>query len=113
MASKLSTSTLTKDTLYFFIYTATEKGFPPSDFMSAAEINRLDFMAEVGCLVNVTEEQVRMIVGMGVGIKIFCYYLLYQPWRIEGADNIIKEKYKDIKETISKIGSVFYYILLE
>jgi len=66
----------------FFVYTCTEKGFPPSDYLSSAEIKRLEFSEEFGCLVNVGEEQVRMLMAMGVGIKIFCFYILYKPWNL-------------------------------
>lgn len=82
MSSKLSSSTLTKELMEFFVYTATERGFPPSDFLSSAEINRLDFSPFYGCIVNVTQEQTRMIIALGLGIKIFCFYLLYQPWKL-------------------------------
>lgn len=54
MTSKLAGSSLTKDLMGFFVYTATERGFPPSDYLSGAEINRLDFSPKFGCLINVT-----------------------------------------------------------
>ena len=37
----MSTSTVTKDILEFFVFSATRHGFPPSDFLSAMEIARL------------------------------------------------------------------------
>jgi len=43
LTGKLATSSRTKQLTGFFVYTSTERSFPPSDFLSLAEINRLDF----------------------------------------------------------------------
>jgi hypothetical protein len=43
IALKLSTSTVTKKIMQFLIITATDKSFPPSNYLSAMEITRLDF----------------------------------------------------------------------
>ena len=82
MSEKLASSTLTKEIMGFFVYTSTERGFPPSDYLASAEINRLDFSPEYGCLINVSSEQMRMLMAMGVGIKILCYNMLYKPWNL-------------------------------
>lgn len=85
LSSKLASSSLTKELMGFFLYTATERGFPPSDFLSQAEIDRLDFSPLYGCLINVSQEQTRMLLALGLGVKIFCYYILYQPWKLSQA----------------------------
>ncbi len=54
-----------------------------------------------------------MLIGLGLGIKIFCFYVLYQPWNISFSGPTLKTEYKSIKETINNIGSVFYYLLFE
>jgi len=41
MTNKLSNSTITQHILDFFVLTATNKGFPPSDYLSYIEISRL------------------------------------------------------------------------
>lgn len=33
-------------------------------------------------MVEVGEEQTRMIVALGLGVKMFCFYVLYQPWKL-------------------------------
>ena len=39
----------------FFVYVATDKSFQPDDFLSSAEINRLDFSCMFGSIINVTQ----------------------------------------------------------
>ena len=41
MSSKLANSTVTQNILDFFILIATNKGFPPSDYLSYLEVSRL------------------------------------------------------------------------
>jgi len=43
IALKLSTSTVTKNIMQFLINISTDKSFPPSNYLSAMEIIRLDF----------------------------------------------------------------------
>jgi len=97
----------------FFVYVATNQCFQPHDFLSAAEINRLDFSCIFGCTINVSQEQTRMIIALGLGIKIFCFYILYQPWNISFCGPTLRKQHKRIKETIKNIGSVFYYLIFE
>lgn len=54
-----------------------------------------------------------MIIGLGLGIKIFSFYILYQPWKLGVATKQIEDNYERLQEIIKNIGSVFYYILLE
>lgn len=84
---KLATSTVTKDILEFFIFSSINNSFPPPDYLSAMEIARLDFSIKYGCLSEVSQQQTKMIIGLGLGVKIFCYYVLYQPWRLGMATN--------------------------
>lgn len=54
-----------------------------------------------------------MLIGLGLGVKMFCYYILYQPWNLSMAtDPVIKNKTK-LRETVEKIGSIYYFIILE
>lgn len=80
MTNKLSNSTITQHILDFFVLTATNKGFPPSDYLSYIEISRLQVSSKYGYLTNVSNEQTRMMIALGLGIKIFSYYVLYQPF---------------------------------
>ena len=50
---------------------------------------------------------------MGVGIKIFCFYLLYKPWNLFCAGQGIRQSKDKLKEMIKNIGSIFYFHLLE
>jgi len=94
VAEKLASSTVTKDMLEFFVLTSTNKTFLPSDYLSAMEINRLEFSAKYGCIIDVSQEQTRMLVGIGLGVKIFCFYVLYQPWRLSMASEVVKFRWK-------------------
>jgi hypothetical protein len=51
LSEKLSTSTVTKDILEFFVQSSANNSFPPSDYLSAMEIARLDFSKKYGCLI--------------------------------------------------------------
>ena len=79
---KLSNSTVTKDILEFLIFSSLNHSFPPPDYLTAMEIARLDFSTNYGCLSEVSQQQTKMMVGLGLGIKIFCYYVLCQPWKL-------------------------------
>lgn len=59
------------------------------------------------------EEQTRMVVGLGVGVKMFCFYVLYQPWKLGMATETVVRNAKALRETVQKIASVFYYFLIE
>jgi hypothetical protein len=61
----------------------------------------------------VTQEQTRMVIGLGLGVKIFCYYLLYQPWKLGMATDEIINNVTSLRGQINNIGSVFYFMLLE
>lgn len=113
MSEKLSTSSVTRDILEFFLQAATSHSFPPADFLSAMEIARLEFSSKYGCLVDISQEQTRMIVALGLGVKIFCYYLLYQPWKLGMATETVIKNATALRETVYKIGSVFYFPLVE
>jgi hypothetical protein len=113
MSHKLAASSLPRDIMGFFVYTATERGFPPSDFLAAAEISRLDFSPQFGCIINVTEEQVRMVMALGVGIKIFCFYLLYKPWDLECASDRVRQERQALATIVKNVASIFYYLLFE
>ena len=97
LSLKLSSSSISKELISFFIYTSTDHGFPPSDFLTNAEMSRLDFSDRYGCIINMSGEQLRMVIGMGVGIKIFTFYVLYQPWNISYAGEIIRKGRNKIK----------------
>lgn len=92
---------------------ATNHAFPPTDFLAAMEISRLRFSPKYGCLVDVSQEQTRMMVALGLGIKIFCFYLLAQPWKLGMATEPVVEHASAIRETINNIVSVFHYMLIE
>lgn len=62
---------------------------------------------------EVEEEQTRMVVALGVGVKIFCFYLLYQPWKLGAATEKVVSNTKALREIVQKIASVFYYLLIE
>lgn len=54
-----------------------------------------------------------MLVGLGLGIKIFCLYVLYQPWRLAVASETIRVRWKELTEVINRFGSIFYYLILD
>jgi hypothetical protein len=54
-----------------------------------------------------------MLLAVGVGIKIFCFYLLYQPWNFTFANEEIKKNKEKLRYFVKCTGSIFYYILLE
>jgi hypothetical protein len=54
-----------------------------------------------------------MIIGMALGIKIFCFYILLQPWNLSMSGPKLKKKYQIIKRFINNVGSIFYYLLME
>ena len=111
MAEKLAGSSVSRELMAFFACVATERGFPPTDFLSGAEINRLDFSPQFGCTINVSQEQTRMIMGLGLGIKIFCLYVLYRPWNLSFCSAALKQRCQEVKELVNKVGSVFYFLL--
>jgi hypothetical protein len=113
MSEKLSNSTVTKDILEFFVMAGVNHSFPPADFLSAMEIARLEFSAKYGCLVDMSQDQTRMIVGLGLGVKVFCHYVLYQPWKLGMATQTVIKNADRLRERVYKIGSVFYFPLVE
>jgi hypothetical protein len=54
-----------------------------------------------------------MMVALGLGVKVFCYYVLYQPWKLGMATEGVVRNADKLRETIYRIGSVFYYPLIE
>lgn len=113
MAQKLANSTVTRDFLEFLVLTATDRCFPPADYLTAPEIARLDFSEKFGCTWEVSVEQTRMLVAMGLGVKVFCFYVLYQPWKLALAPASLRQPSPTIKATAAQVGSLFYFLLLE
>jgi hypothetical protein len=54
-----------------------------------------------------------MIIGLGLGIKMFCFYVFYQPWKLRSASEKVKLNDKLIRNTTFKVGSIFYFMILE
>lgn len=54
-----------------------------------------------------------MVVGLGVGVKMFCFYVLYQPWKLGMATEAVVRNTKALRETVQNISSIFYYFLIE
>lgn len=53
------------------------------------------------------------MIALGLGVKVFCFYLLYQPWKLSMATEPIIKNANALREMVYKIGSVFYYPLVE
>lgn len=112
ISEKLSKSTVTKDILEFLVQSSVTHAFPPSDFLAAMEIARLDFSVKYGCLVEVSQQQTRMLAALCLGVKIFCFYVLSQPWKLGMATEQIVKNGRSLKEQISNITSVYYYMII-
>lgn len=59
---------------------------------------------------RVTDQQVRMVVGILLGIKIFCNNIFYQPWNIQFL-NLPKALDKRVKPAIVAYSSYFYTVI--
>jgi hypothetical protein len=80
--------------LEFLVLTSTNRAFFPSDYLAAMEMSRLEFCLKYGCVINVGQEQTRMLVGVGLGVKVFCFYVLYQPWRLTVASELVRLRWR-------------------
>ena len=76
-------------------------------------MNRLEFSQNMGCLINVTKDQTRMIVGMCIGIKLFCGYVLYRPWLLNMSKTDFRKNFEEINDFIDEYASVFYYLIMD
>lgn len=54
-----------------------------------------------------------MLIGLGLGVKMFCYYILYQPWNLSMASEPIMKNKLKLREIVERIGSIYYFIILE
>ena len=113
LTSKLSTSTITSDMLRLLQATATSRAFVPPDLLSLVEMQRVEVSPRYGCLMGVNRGQTRMLVAMLLGVKIFCYYLLLQPWTLELATVPVVKQRQEMTQVIRKVGLVAYHILFE
>lgn len=103
----LKLSSVRKDILKFLTLITLNNSPVPFNFFCEFELLRLKFDMKKLIILDVSEDQVRMIVGIFLGIKLFCNFIFYQPWNVEILQ--LSDKLdKKVKPIIWAYSSYFY-----
>lgn len=78
-SNKLVKSSLRRDILNFITLISMNHSYVPIDCFCEFELLRLDFHSVKPQLGRVSNEQLKMIVGFFMGIKILYLYVFYNP----------------------------------
>ena len=105
MSNYISEDTITKEMQDFFKFVTSENNFVPYSFYSLFELSRIT--NSEGYTLKMSSNQIRMIAGIYIIIKILVYYYLIQQ-------NFIKEEDKnkvdeDTKLNLKIIASIIYH----
>ena len=105
MSNYISEDTITKEMQDFFKFITSENNFVPYSFYSLFELSRIT--NSEGYTLKMSSNQIRMIAGIYIIIKILVYYYLIQQ-------NFIKEEDKnkvdeDTKLNLKIIASIIYH----
>ena len=105
MSNYISEDTITKEMQDFFRFVTSENNFVPYSFYSLFELSRIT--NSEGYTLKMSSNQIRMIAGIYIIIKILVYYYLIQQ-------NFIKEEDKnkvdeDTKLNLKIIASIIYH----
>ena len=108
MTNYISEDTITKEMQDFFKFVTSENNFVPYSFYSLFELSRIT--NSEGYTLKMSSNQIRMIAGIYIIIKILVYYYLIQQ-------NFIKEEDKnkvdeDTKLNLKIIASIIYHQFL-
>lgn len=96
--------------LKFLALVTLENSPLPHDFFCEFELLRLEFKKNRFMLKRVKDEQVRLVIGIFMGIKMFCNNIFYQPWHVQFL-NLPTTLDKKVKPVICAYSSYFYTVI--